>query len=384
MDARRFDNWTRKRALRFSRRDALRVGGAGTAIAVFDLSGQPAQAQPTCSLTLQALTSAGPSAPVAYDGTLLLTLDRDGAITDAIFTSIDGVSASVAGQATGRNLDLQITLPGGQTLSLSGAANQPFSPCVEAANGLFNGPQPGDLGAWQMAAKSSPAGANPSGATSGSQSSSSDSGQSSQDCPPPQTLCGSTCCPSGATCTDAATGTCVSACLADGASCRSSTDCCSRACNPNTQLCGCAQLGQSCSDDLECCEGTPVICFAGACCILDGFACTADADCCDYLQANGSCVDGICKRACRPDGMSCQSSTDCCSKACNPNTQVCGCAQRGQSCSDNLECCEGTPVICFAGACCILNGFACTADADCCDYLQGNGSCAAGVCTRTG
>ncbi|MCA9860054.1 MAG: twin-arginine translocation signal domain-containing protein, partial [Thermomicrobiales bacterium] len=57
MDAKRFDTWTRNRARRLSRRDALRLVGAGGAVAALPILESNALAQGPCSLIIHAETA---------------------------------------------------------------------------------------------------------------------------------------------------------------------------------------------------------------------------------------------------------------------------------------------------------------------------------------
>ncbi|HET9662536.1 MAG TPA: hypothetical protein VFP05_19565 [Thermomicrobiales bacterium] len=399
MDSKRFDNWTRNRALRLSRRDALRLMGASGAAAAIPAFESSTLAQNTCSLTIHAETAGGPSAPASYDGTLQFTLDSDGNLGQATFTQASGSAQSITGRATGRAIDILLTLAGNQHLALTGAGAQPIGDCSGDLAGILSGPQPGDLGAWQATAET-PTTTTPS-TSSQSQSSSSNGSDSTTSCPPGQTLCAGTCIDTqsdpqncgacGAICDSGQcdNGVCSSGqtCTPDGGACNVPADCCSLLCPHESQapgVCGCSQVGGVCAGLDDCCQqggDTQVACLGGAnsdrCIVLTG-ACTSDSDC-----LNQHCVNGACSSGCLPDGESCASSTDCCSKACSISSKICGCAQLGQSCSDDdVYCCEGSPVVCF-GACCIINGFACSADADCCEYIQGSGFCTNGICTRT-
>ena len=66
----------------FPRRDALKVVGVGGVAALLP---EVAAAQQSCSLTLHAEISGGPSAPIAYDAVLQFTLDGAGDFTAEIF-----------------------------------------------------------------------------------------------------------------------------------------------------------------------------------------------------------------------------------------------------------------------------------------------------------
>jgi hypothetical protein len=407
MDSKRFDNWTRNRALRLSRRDALRLMGAsGAAASIPALDLNAATAQSTCSLTIRAETVGGPSAPASFDGTLQFTLDASGTISDATFAPTTGNAQAAAGRATGRAIDVSIPLPGNKTLALSGGGSQKIAECSGDLGGILIGPQPGDIGVWRATAESSSTTPlSTSNQSNSNQSSSNGGGDSTTPCPAGQTFCGTACIDTqadpqncgacGTVCDNGqcSGGVCASGqtCAPDGAACNVPADCCSLLCPNESQapgICGCSEIGGVCAGLDDCCQqggDTLVACLGGTnsdrCIVLNG-ACSSDSDCLSQSCVNGSCISGP---TCRADGEPCQSTTDCCNPGCFGG--VCGCAQLGQSCSEEFGneffCCQGTPVICFAGACCILTGSACTADADCCDYMEGNGACSNGVCIRT-
>jgi hypothetical protein len=347
MNGRSFDNWTRKRALRVSRRDALRLTAAGAASATLAARSLETLAETTCTMTMHAETAGGPSAPASYTGILQFVVGADGALSQASFTPGGGSAAPASGQLVGRAFDLSITLSANQTLALSGTAVRSESDCPSDLAGILSGPQPGDLGAWQAAGGSSPAAPPPaSGQSNSGTSGSTDSAESSSD--------------SSANC------------LELQSPCNASAECCSGWCTDNEcRTCADTVCGEDCavlSDNLAHCGA----CFN---------ACNVDTE---------TCVDGVCTaggadggNACLPDGAACSNDADCCSEhGCHFN--LCGCASLGESCDESILyfCCEGTPVVCF-GACCIINGFPCSADADCCEYIQGSGFCTNGICTRT-
>lgn len=331
MDSKRFDSWTRNRALRLSRRDALKVMGAGGAAAALPAV-RPAAilAQSTCSLTIHSETAGGPSAPAAYDGVLQFSLGADGSFTQATFTPTSGSAQPVTGQATGRAIDIEITLPGNETLALSGAAAQPLDRCSGDIAGVLTGPQPGDLGAWQATAKGGATGTStsPGSSTTGTGSSGS-SGQSSLSCPPPQTTCGQNCCPGGATCTDSNQGLCA---------CPTGTEQCGVNCVPScsdgqsleldTCTCpapeaACIQNQQTCQNHGQCCSG---YCGGGTCFDCAGKVC-GDFGCIDPNKDSQNCgncgnvcilpqvcANGVC--GCGPDDTPCIDDSECCSQVC--------------------------------------------------------------------
>ena len=345
MESKRFDNWTRNRALRLSRREALRLAGAGGAATVLATIAPETLAQSPCSFTIHGETSAGPSAPVSYDGTLQFSLGADGIFTQATFTPTGGAAQPATGGVTGRAIDFEVTLSGNQTIAFSGATDQSTT-CQGDAAGILTGPQPGDIGGWQATGVGSQGGTAPSGSTttgSGSQSgntpsgstttgsgSSGSTGQSSLSCPPPQIACGPNCCPGGATCADTTQGLC---------SCPNGTEQCGTNCVP------------SCADgvtklDLDSCTCPD----AEPDCINDQTPCASDAECCLPFCAGGLC--SRCQLAEQTDcgGGNCPNLLNdhynCgrCGNVC-PSPQVCvggvcGCAPNGSPCINWTECCS--------------------------------------------
>jgi hypothetical protein len=390
MDSKRFDNWTRNRALRLSRRDALRVMGAGGAAAALPAVWPEATfAQSTCSLTIHAETAGGPSAPAAYDGVLQITLAADGSFTQATFTPSAGGSAqSVTGQATGRAIDIAITLPGNQTLALSGAGAQPHGNCTGDIAGVLTGPQTGDLGVWQATASgSASSGSTSSGSTTSGTGSSGSSGQSSLSCPPPQTTCGQNCCPGGATCTNQNQGLCT---------CPNGTEQCGTNCVPSCSdgqsldldscTCpgpeaACIQNQQSCQNHGQCCSG---YCGGGTCFDCAGKVC-GDFGCIDPNKDSQNCgncgnvcfspqvcANGVC--GCAPDQTPCIDDAECCSQLCYGNTCT--------TCS-NVTSSDGTPyTFCAAGSCVNLSNDNknCGACGNVCTGQPGGLVCDHGVC----
>src|SRR6188472_2468333 len=102
LESKHFDNWTRNRALRLSRREALRLAGAGGAATALAAMSPGALAQSPCSFTIHGETSGGPSAPASYDGTLQYSVGADGIFTQATFTPTGGGAQPASGRVTGR------------------------------------------------------------------------------------------------------------------------------------------------------------------------------------------------------------------------------------------------------------------------------------------
>jgi len=277
MDPKRFDTWTRNRALRLSRRNAFKLAGATVAVAALPFRTPNIAAQATCSWTLRAESVGGPSAPISYDGTLEFAVGPAGELDGATFTPTGGAPVPVTGIAVDRSVDFKIALPSSQTLVLTGASDQPVAICQGGSGGILSGPQPGDLGGWQANA----------GAGTTPQASSSSSAPA-LGCPPPQSRCGPNCCPGGADCSDTANGIC--------------------ACPDGSIQCGlsCVQLCPEGQDfDLDSCACIPES-SSGSSCLTDQIACFSGDECC-----SGNCANGVCV-GCIDPGGSCTSSSQCC------------------------------------------------------------------------
>jgi hypothetical protein len=175
----------------------------------------------------------------------------------------------------------------------------------------------------------------------------------------------------------------------------------------------CVPAGQSCSANAGCCA--PANCEKGICTdaqpIGEGDPCLAGTRCGD-----GTCVQGVCARACAlpgaachgsgrpccagdcgPDGAiiphcgpkigcyptfaPCQQGSDCCSELCQGGLcRLAVCQPAGGKCAGNGDCCQGFcarghlgPEICVD---CIPAGYKCTASSQCCDGMCENGKCA--------
>jgi len=152
MDAGRFDSLSRSFATRSSRRAALRgLGAGGLAAGVFAALGgdHASAASGTCALKIFAKTSAGPHKDTTYAGTLTFTIGDNGAIDSGSFDVADGSHLKLVGQATGRALNLRVTLADGGVLALNGTADNDLIVCRGAASGVFGGPSDTDIGTWR-------------------------------------------------------------------------------------------------------------------------------------------------------------------------------------------------------------------------------------------
>jgi hypothetical protein len=98
MDGMRFDNFAR----RLSRRKAIgAVGATGLVAAASRVLPAAAQDGVTCQMSMQALTSAGPSVNTAYAGVLEITLAGDGSIDTGSLAFTGGPTVPVVGQFAG-------------------------------------------------------------------------------------------------------------------------------------------------------------------------------------------------------------------------------------------------------------------------------------------
>ena len=168
MDAGRFDALSRSIAARSSRRSALRrLGAGGLAAGVFGVFGaqRAPAASGSCELSIFAKTSAGPSKNVAYTGTLRLEIGDDGAIDAGSFDLDNGASLPLVGQATGRALNLRVTLEDGGILALNGTAELDLVLCRGGASGVFGGPKDADIGTWRTGGGSTGGSTNSGGST---------------------------------------------------------------------------------------------------------------------------------------------------------------------------------------------------------------------------
>jgi hypothetical protein len=373
VDSKRFDNWARNRALRLSRRDALRLAGVGGASAALAAPSLNAFAQSPCTLNLQGELAGGPSAPTVFEGTLQFSPGTDGTLSQASFTPAGGEAAPASGSFTGRALDIQIALGPGQILNLSGAMDQKGPACPTAAAGILAGPQPGDLGAWQATS-----GSGAPSLSSGQSSSVQTSASSSSSCAPGQVTCGGRCvaaCPSGQS-LDPSSCVCtanLSDCQPDQSPCESGFDCCSSFCDLESGAC--QPCGGLICGDMGCVDVATDPNNCGSC----GTVCVDDT---------GFCLGGVCQ--CIPDNEpKGSSSSSCCSKSYVEPTGLCGCALLGEWCGSSGECCEsGAGVVCVDDGsgfktCCRQAGNACASDAECCfssPAYSPQSACNDGVC----
>jgi hypothetical protein len=102
----------------------------------------------SCSLNFTARTDIGPNADLAYQGTMTILIQTDGAVDEGILQTPNGASFPVVGQIAGRSVRLRIDLGNGDALSLTGSAVEPVDQCSGNFIGAFGGPAMQDIGSW--------------------------------------------------------------------------------------------------------------------------------------------------------------------------------------------------------------------------------------------
>jgi hypothetical protein len=168
MDGQRFDRMSRGLAHGLTRRAALRSAGAGglAAVAAASLRRAGAQDATACEVPLELAVRQGPNAGVAWRGTLRLSQDGDGALSGVYVARRDEAGSEMAtatpegdptegtielpvvGQATGRAINLMITVADGQYVFGVGTLENPLDQCAGEMGGPFVGPEAGDTGDW--------------------------------------------------------------------------------------------------------------------------------------------------------------------------------------------------------------------------------------------
>lgn len=345
----------------------------------------PATAQgngATCQLSVQALTSAGPSYGQAYGGVLEFTMGNEGAIDRGTFTPDGGISAPVVGEFEGRAIDLRITFADGQALVLSGTGENPIEICSGALSGVFSGPHLGDTGSWMIdpsaslvTVNSGLGGTTPiAGATATATATATPSCPGVECdstyvvdpvtcecvCPTPYEACGPVCCPSGSVCMDEASGEC---------SCPDGTELCGDAC-----VDVCPMQTYRDHDTCECVEGCNLTCSEGE---------ELEPDKCICVNACPPANSYYCAGNCYAEAQvmcsgQCYSAT-----SVNSNAQMCGLSC--QVCPDGVPCiggscqCPATYTYCPGGGCKSLSD-----DNDNCgscgNYCTGGKTCQGGMC----
>ncbi len=351
MDGIRFDNLTRK----LSRRKAVSVAGA-TSLAAAMTKVLPTQAQgggTTCQMSIQALTSAGPSFGQAYSGLLEITLMDDGAIDSGSFTPEGGIATPVVGQADGRAVSLRIMFADGQSLVLTGTGENGIEMCSGELSGVFGGPKLGDTGSWTIDPSLSElisSGTNGSGSTTATAtpigSATAVPGCPGVECdvtyvvdpttcecvcPVPYEACGPACCPAGSECMDEMSGNC---------SCPFGTEFCGDACIES-----CPMLTYLDYDTCQCVEGCNLICPESQ---------QLEPDTCSCVDICSGSTPHYCGGNCYGEA---QVS---CSGVCYPASSV----------SSNQQMCGAACQVCPVGVPCIAGSCQCPATYN---YCQGVG-----------
>lgn len=330
----------------------------------------------TCQMSIQALTSAGPSFGQAYAGLLEITLADDGAIDSGSFTPDGGIAAPVVGQADGRALSLRVTFADGQALVMTGAGENEIALCSGPLSGVFGGPQLGDTGSWLIDpafSELTSSGTGGSGSTTITPVATAtttpecpnvqcdstyvvDPATCECICPPPYEACGPVCCPAGSICMDEASGEC---------SCPEGTELCGDACVESCPA-GSYLDGDSCQcvagcdvvecpegqyyDDLEClCRG---ICSGGT-----PYYCGGNCYAAQHYECSGVCYSAVdlnsneqmCGVACQvcPSGVPCIAGS-CQCPATYSYCQGVGC----KSLSDDNNNCGSCGNVCSSGKTC--------------------------------
>jgi hypothetical protein len=167
MDSKQFDALSRILAHGVSRRRAVArlsaaglVAGLGAVTSQREAGALPAIQSDTCRLSVVATVRVGPSTGTLFQGNvpgqlrgdLSFSLGQGGAIDSGRLRLEGGADLPAVGQATGRALDLRVQAGIGQTLVFDGTAEQPLDRCTGAVDGLFTGPQAGDIGDWHATA----------------------------------------------------------------------------------------------------------------------------------------------------------------------------------------------------------------------------------------
>lgn len=331
----------------------------------------------TCQMTIQALTSAGPSFGAAYSGLLEIAFGEEGAIDDGSLAFDGGPTVPVVGNAGGRALSLRATFPNGNALVLTGTGENDIDTCSGALSGVFGGPELGDSGSWQIDPAASQQ-TTPAGSTAAVTAPTAtptpcpgfacdapfvlDAGTCECICPESTTSCGPTCCDAGQECSNDAAGTC--SCPAGMEACG---DGCVTPCASGTYLdpttCTCGPCNLTCEDE--------------QCTSLELDTCTCVSICGPSAPfcCNGLCYDAepvMCNGACVPAE---QTQTD--PNNCGPNCEACptgmGCSGGQCKCPSGADYCAGIGCVELmsdpqnCGSC----GNVCPADKSFC----GNGEC---------
>jgi hypothetical protein len=147
-----------RRAVEGRRQVLRRVGGGGLAAGLLALVGRGgaavAAAQPAPIDPLQPLRALfefhvrqGPSAGLDLSGDLSLNVDPAGALSGT-WRLVDQTVVDVVGQATGRAVNLLLTLPDGRRVFGVGTAERGLGDAPTTIGGVGAGPAEGDFADW--------------------------------------------------------------------------------------------------------------------------------------------------------------------------------------------------------------------------------------------
>jgi hypothetical protein len=147
----------------------------------------------------------------------------------------------------------------------------------------------------------------------------------------------------------------VVTCTLVGVACASNAQCCTQVCDATSLTCTsrlstCGGAGSSCAVNTDCCnlqcDTARGVCASATSCIADGATCTSSSACC-----SGTCTGGKCQAlntACLTAGNPCTATAGgaggCCSGLCKNGTCALGssfCIQPGDVCARDLDCCGG-------------------------------------------
>jgi hypothetical protein len=357
MDGNRFDAFSRSLADRSSRRGALRrLGGGGLGAALLGMTGMRAAAQDdeddeetTCRLVLVATVAVGPNKDTVYEGDLEMVIGDNGAIDEGTLTTKDGDEYELVGQATGRAINLRITIDDGQYLSLTGTSQQRITRCRGGIDGTFGGPHTGDLGTWYAAQKKRAENATVIATTGNGNGNGNGTGGSNPteepDEPDEPTVTPTPCDSTGIDCgstfvLDPATCECV---------CPNPYKRCGESCCFGGAVCYDAG-GCGCPDGYEPCqEVCTESCPSGQYLDADSCQCTAQTSCgSGETLCNGQCVSIDCASNQLFDDASCQcvarcsSGMDYCNDVCiDIVNDAMNCGSCGNACPAGMPCIAG-------------------------------------------
>ena len=192
-------------------------------------------------------------------------------------------------------------------------------------------------------------------------------------------------CTSGICLIGANGGACASCGDNDWQGCTADIQCCTgNSCviesDATSGYCGCNTTGCSCIYNYNCQSGVCVEGNSGkwscsASCLADGAACQDSGQCCDGTtcieDSNGSSYCATCGSNNSHNPSVCSSNDDCCSNICAGG--FCSCDTNGCACSDGSTCQTG---VCLHGVCnCSSYNATCSSDENCCSKVCSNGKC---------